>query len=187
MSDILSQEEVDGPVGLRSPQEAMRMSERIPGAARRRASLKRKALSLYDFRRPTVSPKDQMRTAAEPARRVLRDSFQRHSPISFARLSRSNWVSVDQLTYSEFVMSISNPSCIYVFKMEPLKQCNLEINPHSFSSSSDRLFGRGQGKPSEQTGSSRLSSRTSFTGSSNAGSTTSREIWEHVGIFQARK
>jgi hypothetical protein len=56
-------------------------------------------------------------------------------------------VSVDQLTYNEFVMSVTNPSCIYIFQMEPLTgNAIFEINPSLVFFMIDRLFGGpGQG------------------------------------------
>lgn len=55
-------------------------------------------------------------------------------------------VSVDQITYSEFIMSMSDPSCIYIFSLKPIHgNAILEITPQLAYSVFDRLFG-GQGQ-----------------------------------------
>ena len=53
-----------------------------------------------------------------------------------------NLVSVDQITYSEFIMSLSSPSCTYVFRMEPLEGVSvMDFSQSVVFSFVDRLFG----------------------------------------------
>jgi hypothetical protein len=92
-------------------------------------------------------------------------------------------VSVDQLTYSEFMMSISNPSCIYVFQMEPLEGAAIfEVNPSLVFFIVDRLFG-GQGKPSEHNRELTDIEKNVLTKIVERALLNLKEVWEHVGIF----
>ena len=61
-----------------------------------------------------------------------------------------NLISVDQLQYSEFILSISDPSCIYIFRVEELNGVAiLELSPNLVLYIVDRLFG-GKGQASEE-------------------------------------
>lgn len=153
MSDILSQEEVDALLSAVSSGGDAEVSVPAGGPSPEDTASaegdSNKALSLYDFRRPDRVSKDQMRTLQN-----LHEGFARQFSTTLTNFLRSfveiELVSVDQLTYSEFIMSISNPSCIHIFKMEPLEgSAIIEINPTLVFFIIDRLFG-GQGKPSEQ-------------------------------------
>ena len=95
-------------------------------------------------------------------------------------------VSVDQLTYSEFIMSISNPSCIYLFKMDPLNgTAILEINPSLVFFIIDRLFG-GQGRPSEQNREMTLIEQNVMNRIVERSLMDLKYVWEHVGIFSPK-
>ena len=53
--------------------------------------------------------------------------------------------SVDQLTYSEFVFSLENPTCFNLLKAEPLEgNLILDINPSILYPIIDRLLGGGK-------------------------------------------
>jgi flagellar motor switch protein FliM len=53
-------------------------------------------------------------------------------------------VSVDQITYSEFIMSLLNPSCTYTVSMDPLQGvCIVDFNPTLCFLFIDRMFGGG--------------------------------------------
>ncbi|HON12337.1 MAG TPA: flagellar motor switch protein FliM, partial [Chitinispirillaceae bacterium] len=95
-------------------------------------------------------------------------------------------VSVDQLTYSEFIMSISNPSCIYLFKMEPLNgNAILEINPSLVFYIIDRLFG-GQGRAAEQNREMTLIEQNVMNRIVERSLTDLKSVWEHVGVFSPK-
>lgn len=184
MSDILSQEEVDALLSAVSAGGESDAGAQVPaaGAAEGQSD---KALSLYDFRRPDRVSKDQMRTLQN-----LHEGYARQFSTTLTNFLRTfveiELVSVDQLTYSEFVMSISNPSCIYVFKMEPLEgSAILEINPSLVFFIIDRLFG-GQGKPSEQNRELTLIEQNVIHRIVERGLADLKEIWEHVGIFSPK-
>lgn len=190
MSDILSQDEVDA---LLSAVSASGDSNQIgtgfepsdtSGDIENGNDVER-SLSLYDFRRPDRVSKDQMRTLQN-----LHESYARQFSTTLTNFLRTfveiELVSVDQLTYSEFVMSISNPSCIYVFKMEPLDgNAIIEINPSLVFFIIDRLFG-GQGRPSEQNRELTLIEQNVIHRIVERSLNDLKDVWEHVGVFSPK-
>ena len=189
MSDILSQEEVDALLSAVSSGGDSDLSSMMSGPSDSQdsgsSSQSDKTLSLYDFRRPDRVSKDQMRTLQN-----LHEGYARQFSTSLTNFLRTfveiELVSVDQLTYSEFVMSISNPSCIYVFKMEPLEgNAIMEINPSLVFFIIDRLFG-GQGKPSEQNRELTLIEQNVMHRIVERGLSDLKEVWEHIGIFNPK-
>ncbi len=188
MSDILSQEEVDALLSAVSAGgiETEAGSFEPAGQAEAEGGAEaEKALSLYDFRRPDRVSKDQMRTLQN-----LHEGYARQFSTTLTNFLRTfveiELVSVDQLTYSEFVMSISNPSCIFVFKMEPLEgSAIIEINPSLVFFIIDRLFG-GQGRPSEQNRELTLIEQNVIHRIVERGLNDLKEVWEHIGVFTPR-
>jgi len=95
----------------------------------------------YDFRRPERVSKDQMR-----ALEGLHENFARNFGASISSFLRSivevTVAGVEQLTYSEFIYSLPNPTCFNLLKTEPLKgQVCLEISPLIIYPIIDRLLG----------------------------------------------
>lgn len=188
MSDILSQDEVDALLSAVSAGgDADIKGIAAQGAAEggEEAAEPEKALSLYDFRRPDRVSKDQMRTLQN-----LHEGYARQFSTTLTNFLRSfveiELVSVDQLTYSEFIMSISNPSCIYVFKMEPLEgSAIIEINPSLVFFIIDRLFG-GMGRPSEQNRELTQIEENVIRRIVERSLNDLREVWEHIGVFTPR-
>jgi len=187
VSDILSQEEVDAllsavSAGTNSETNQSGSDDANGGEA---AAESEKALSLYDFRRPDRVSKDQMRTLQN-----LHESYARQFSTTLTNFLRTfvdiELVSVDQLTYSEFTMSISNPSCIYVFKMEPLEgNAIIEINPSLVFFIIDRLFG-GQGRPSEQNRELTLIEQNVIHRIVERSLGDLKDVWEHIGVFNPK-
>ena len=185
MSDILSQEEVDALLSAVSAG-----GETDPGAHPGTTDAavqpdEGKALSLYDFRRPDRVSKDQMRTLQN-----LHEGYARQFSTTLTNFLRTfveiELVSVDQLTYSEFVMSISNPSCIYVFKMDPLEGLAImEINPSLVFFIIDRLFG-GHGKPSENNRELTLIEQSVLHRIVERGLSDLKDVWEQIGVFSPK-
>jgi flagellar motor switch protein FliM len=189
VSDILSQEEVDALLSAVSTGVSESESVSVPEPASPVfggfSGESEKSLSLYDFRRPDRVSKDQMRTLQN-----LHEGFARQFSTTLTNFLRTfveiELVSVDQLTYSEFVMSISNPSCIYVFKMEPLEgNAILEINPSLVFFIIDRLFG-GQGRPSEQNRELTLIEQNVINRIVERSLQDLKEVWEHIGVFSPK-
>ena len=133
MAEILSQEEIDALLS------AVSYGEEVEVEAE--STQTEKLINTYDFRHPARVSKDQLRTLQN-----LHDNFARLLSSTFSTLQRSiieiNLVSVDQITYSEFIMSLSSPSCTYTFRMEPLEGVAiLDFSQSVVFSFVDRLFG----------------------------------------------
>ena len=117
-----------------------------PAATRRTSapSVGRKAkVTPYDFKRPERGGKEQMR-----ALQTLHEGFGRNYGAALSALLRTivevKLTSVDQLTYSEFVFSLENPTCFNLLKADPLDgNLILDINPSILFPIIDRLLGGG--------------------------------------------
>jgi len=131
--DILSQDEIDALLSAVSTGEvAPEETDKV---------IKKRSVVPYDFKRPNRVSKDQMRTL-----QMIHDSFARAVTTSLSSLLRTmvevNLIAVDQLTYAEFILSLSNPTCINVVGMNPLKgNAVLEMNPALVFAIVDRLLG----------------------------------------------
>jgi flagellar motor switch protein FliM len=187
MSDILSQEEVDALLAAVStgPEKETAVAEKPADVPEQKSTGEESKVSLYDFRRPDRVSKDQMRTFQN-----LHENYARQFSTTLTNFLRTfvevELVSVDQLTYAEFIMSISNPSCIYVFKMEPLEGSAIfEINPALVFFIVDRLFG-GQGRPSEQNRELTLIEQSVLHRIVERGLNDLKEVWEHIGVFSPK-
>ena len=133
MAEILSQEEIDALLSAVSYGEDVQVQAEPTKAE--------KFINTYDFRHPARVSKDQLRTLQN-----LHDNFARLVSATFSTLQRAvieiNLVSVDQITYSEFIMSLSSPSCTYTFRMEPLEGVAIiDFSQSVVFSFVDRLFG----------------------------------------------
>ncbi|MEM1228203.1 MAG: flagellar motor switch protein FliM [Planctomycetota bacterium] len=98
-------------------------------------------ITAYDFKRPERVGKDQMR-----AMHSLHENIARNFGASISSLLRTmtevKLLSVDQLTYSEFVFSLDNPSCFNVLSIDPLEgNWILDIAPSLAYSIIDRMLG----------------------------------------------
>lgn len=139
--DVLSQAEVESLLSA--------LEGNAPGAApttRRPPSgspRQREKVTAYDFKRPERVGKEQMR-----ALQTLHEGFGRNFGASLSALLRKlvevKLTSVDQLTYSEFVYSLENPTCFNLLKADPLEgTLILDINPSILYPIIDRLLGGG--------------------------------------------
>ena len=98
-------------------------------------------VTAYDFKRPERVGKEQMR-----AIHSLHEGLARNFGASISGMLRTmievKLLSVDQLTYSEFVFSLDNPSCFTVINPDPLEgHWILDIAPALSYSVIDRMFG----------------------------------------------
>lgn len=105
-------------------------------------------VTAYDFKRPERVGKEQMR-----AMHSLHESLARNFGASISGMLRTmievKLLSVDQLTYSEFVFSLDNPSCFNVLSIDPLEgNWILDISPTLSYAIIDRMLG-GDPDPSE--------------------------------------
>lgn len=98
-------------------------------------------VTTYDFKRPERVGKEQMR-----ALQTMHEGFSRNYGAALSALLRTivdvKLTSVDQLTYSEFVFSLENPTCFNLINVPPLEgQLILDINPSLLFPIIDRLLG----------------------------------------------
>ncbi len=105
-------------------------------------------ITAYDFKRPERVGKDQMR-----AMQSLHEGLARNFGASISGMLRTmievKLLSVDQLTYSEFIFSLDNPSCFNVLKPEPLDgSWILDIAPSLSYAIIDRMLG-GEPNPND--------------------------------------
>ncbi|MDA0832945.1 MAG: flagellar motor switch protein FliM [Planctomycetota bacterium] len=101
-------------------------------------------ISVYDFKRPERVSKDQMR-----AFQALHEGFSREFGASASALLRTivetKLISVDQLTYSEFVFSLENPTCFNLLESKGLEgHLILDLNPSIIFPILDRMLGGGR-------------------------------------------
>ncbi len=147
MADILSQEEVD--LLLTSVDEA-NADQELASAGQDDGPV----LSTYDFRRPERVSKDQLKGLQS-----LFEAFSRELGIvlpPFLRtVVRVDLVSIDQLTYDEFILSVARPTSMSIIDMAPLDgHAVIEMSPSMVFPIVDRVLGgRGQalGAPRELT------------------------------------
>lgn len=147
-SDVLSQTEVESLLsamaseGQHAAARAASPSVALGGSPD--AKQHREKIGSYDFKRPERVGKEQMR-----ALQTLHESFGRNFGAAISAMLRSivevKLTSVDQLTYSEFVFSLENPTCFNLLVAEPLEgNLILDINPSILYPIIDRLLGGGR-------------------------------------------
>ena len=146
--DVLSQTEVESLLSAMATggQQAAAVAAPPPPppSASFSAPKSREKITPYDFKRPERVGKEQMR-----ALQTLHEGFGRNFGAALSALLRSivevKLTSVDQLTYSEFVFSLENPTCFNLLKAEPLEgNLILDINPSILYPIIDRLLGGGR-------------------------------------------
>lgn len=134
MADVLSQHEIDNLL-TEMTSGTMDVDDLI------NAKLKKGDISNYDFRRPNRISKNQVRTL-----QTVHESFA--EVFGYFLVSKLQTVvsisvtSVDQLFYSEFILSVANPSCLYVFDIEGTDGSGImEVSPQLALSIVERLLG----------------------------------------------
>ncbi len=131
MNRILSQEEIDTLVMAASGAPRS-------GDARQSTSTE---VSTYNFRRPDRVSKEQLRSL-----HFLHDRFAKNLSTSLSAFLRTmtsvTMVSVEQFAYSEFLLSLPDPTAFYSIAMPPLDGVGaLEVNPAVAFSMVDRMLG----------------------------------------------
>jgi flagellar motor switch protein FliM len=142
-TDVLSQSEVESLLSAMATGTDAAPAAPVP-AGRSPLAGPREKITPYDFKRPERVGKEQMR-----ALQTLHEGFGRNFGAALSALLRSivevKLTSVDQLTYSEFVFSLENPSCFNLLKAEPLEgNLILDINPSILCPIIDRMLGGGR-------------------------------------------
>jgi flagellar motor switch protein FliM len=131
MDKILSQEEIDALLSNVSKPDNLD-AQMLEGASR---------FHVYDFKHPDRISKEQIRSL-----RTIHENFARLSATYLSTFLRSmvdvNLLSIDQVTYSEYTLSLSVPSSIYVLQSEGLSgKIILEVSPILLLFMVDRLLG----------------------------------------------
>lgn len=139
MGDVLSQSEVESLLAALDP--GMQATSSATLARREEFSGQ---VSVYDFKRPERVSKEQMR-----AFQALHEGFGREFGAALSGMLRAivevKLISVDQLTYSEFVFSLENPTCFNLLKSQELEgHLILDLNPSIIFPIIDRLLGGGK-------------------------------------------
>lgn len=146
--DVLSQAEVESLLSAMAASGDTAAAAPISGLPAAKAAKApprlREKITPYDFKRPERVGKEQMR-----ALQTLHEGFSRNFAAGLSAMLRSvvevKLTSVDQLTYSEFVFSLENPTCFNLLSAEPLEgNLILEINPSILYPIIDRLLGGGR-------------------------------------------
>lgn len=134
MADILSQEEVDLLLTAVTEGEVASEEEaaKTPDVPR---------LATYDFRRPERVSKEQLKGLQS-----LFEAFARELSILFPPFLRTvvrvDLISIDQLTYDEFILSVARPTALAVVNMAPLEgNAVLELSPGMVFPIVDRVLG----------------------------------------------
>ncbi len=136
MAEVLNQQEIDNLLnnvksGTEEKPEVTGQKEAIP----------------FDFRLPNRISKNQLRTIMN-IHENFAESFSSFLVSKLQTLVTATVASVDQLYYSEYVLSVSNPSCLFTvgIKNTDIKGI-LEFSPELALALVDRLLGgNGEGK-----------------------------------------
>ncbi len=138
MTDILDQSEVDALLAAVDTGQVPQEPASSVFSSRGKGQLD---VQTYDFKRPERVSKDQMR-----ALEALHDSFARNLGAALSGYLRTiievSVAHIEQLTYSEFIHSLPNPTCFNLLKADQLDgQLCLEISPLIIYPIIDRLLG----------------------------------------------
>ncbi len=139
MPDVLDQGEIDA---LLSAVEAGGVDTAIAETLeQQQQQATTKQIRAYDFKRPERVSKDQMRSLEG-----VHETFARNLGASLSGFLRTivevRVTTVEQLTYSEFIHSLPNPTNFNLMTAEPLEgQLCLEVSPIIIYPIIDRLLG----------------------------------------------
>ncbi len=143
MPEILEQNEIDALLSSLAPEPAAGSDATDSSAGARAVDPAAEAVEsqVYNFRHPERVSKDQIRALSS-----VHEVFARNFGAMLSGMLRTivdvRVVGVEQLTYSEFIHSMPNPTCFVTLKAPPLegKIC-LELSPLIVFPIVDRLLG----------------------------------------------
>ena len=138
MGDVLSQTEIDALLNA--------LSEDREETVEIRTTMTQKRIRMYDFKRPNKFSKDQINSLQnihESFCRGLTNYFSGH----LHAVVDCKFLSIEQITYDEFIRSQPNPTVIGLFSLNPLEgTVMMEVSPKLAFTIVDRLLGgNGQG------------------------------------------
>jgi len=137
MGDVLSQAEIDALLSA--------LSDGQVDAEEMKTNKTQKRIRVYDFKRPNKFSKDQIHSLQNIYENYCRGlttyfSGNLHSVIE------SRVLSIEQITYDEFIRSLPNPTVLGLYSLNPLEGTVLmEMSPALAFTIVDRLLG-GQGE-----------------------------------------
>lgn len=135
MADILSQDEVDLLLATVSDDPG------IGDAVEARDVAPRSVLTAYDFRRPERVSKEQLKGLQSLFEAFSRE-FSVLLPPFLRTVVRVDLSAIDQLTYDEFILSVSRPTSMTVVNMNPLDgKSVIEMSPGMVFPIVDRVLG----------------------------------------------
>lgn len=141
MGDVLSQAEIDALLNA--------LSDGQVDAEEMKTTKTQKRIRVYDFKRPNKFSKDQIHSLQNIYENYCRSlttyfSGHLHSVID------SKVLSIEQITYDEFIRSLPNPTVLGLYSLNPLEGTVLmEVSPALAFTIVDRLLG-GQGSALEK-------------------------------------
>ncbi|MDF1611252.1 MAG: flagellar motor switch protein FliM [Stygiobacter sp.] len=139
MAEILSQQEIDA-----------LLNNIKSGTEQKIESSSEKEAILYDFRLPNRISKNQLRVLRSIFENFA-ESFSSFLVTKLQTVVNINVTSVDQIYYSEYVLSVANPACLFTFQIKDTDVKGiLELNNDLALSLVDKLLG-GNGLGTKQT------------------------------------
>lgn len=134
MSDVLSQNEIDSLLNEMTS-GSVDVDDILSG------KISKGEISNYDFRRPNRISKNQVRTL-QSVHENFAEVFGYYLVSKLQTIVSMTVTSVDQLFYSEFILSVSNPSCLYIFDIEGTDGSGImEVSPQLSLTILERLLG----------------------------------------------
>ncbi len=141
MAEVLSQSEIDA-----------LLTNIASGDSTAKPIVAEREIVPFDFRLPNRISKNQLRTIRN-IHENFAESFSSFLMGKLQTIININVVSVDQIYYSEYVLSVSNPACLFTFDIKGTDiKGILELSPTLALSFVDRLLGgNGLGSKSSKT------------------------------------
>lgn len=141
MSDVLDQSAIDALLSAVDDDVVTIATGAVRVFSRRRLDMDAIEIRAYDFKRPERVSKDQMR-----ALQTLHEGFARNFGASLSAFLRMivevKLAGCEQMTYGEFVASLTIPTSFNLIDIEPLEgQICLELSPLIIYPIIDRLLG----------------------------------------------
>lgn len=141
MGDVLSQSEIDALLNA--------LSDGQVDVEEMKTTKTQKRIRVYDFKRPNKFSKDQIHSLHN-----IHENYCRGLSTYFSgnlhSVVESSVLSIEQLTYDEFIRSLPNPTVLALYSFSPLEgTILLELSPSLTFAVVDRLLG-GQGEGAEK-------------------------------------
>ena len=120
MPDVLDQSEVDALLQAIDKGDVSQGETPAKPTSSRDQKIETRDISIYDFKRPERVSKEQLRAITS-----LHERFARNFGAAVSGFMRTivdvELTSVEQLTYSQFILSLPNPTCFALLQAVPLE------------------------------------------------------------------